>query len=72
VLLWLLAFLIGIYGGYFTAAQGVMLITDLWLLLHQDLGRPDWPETVPESPARRQQPENCLRRCSCRRRHVGN
>lgn len=39
VLLWTLVFLIGIYGGYFTAAQGVMLLAVLGTLLHESLQR---------------------------------
>lgn len=38
-LLWFLVFLIGIYGGYFTAAQGVMLMAVLGMLLHEGIQR---------------------------------
>ncbi|MGH3517979.1 MAG: sulfite exporter TauE/SafE family protein [Haloechinothrix sp.] len=38
-LLWFLVFLIGIYGGYFTAAQGVMLMAVMGTLLHEHLQR---------------------------------
>ena len=34
-----LAFLIGIYGGYFTAAQGIMLIATMSALLPEDMHR---------------------------------
>lgn len=39
VLLWVLVFLLGIYGGYFTAAQGVMLVAVFGLLLSETLQR---------------------------------
>jgi len=39
VLLWLLVFAAGIYGGYFGAAQGVLLIAMLGALLDSDLQR---------------------------------
>ncbi|WP_020502179.1 sulfite exporter TauE/SafE family protein [Sciscionella marina] len=38
-LLYFLVFLIGIYGGYFTAAQGIMLVGVMGLLLHDPLQR---------------------------------
>lgn len=38
-LLWVLVFAIGIYGGYFTAAQGVMLMAVLGMLLHESMQR---------------------------------
>lgn len=38
-LLWLLVFLLGIYGGYFTAAQGIMLVAVFGLLLTETLQR---------------------------------
>lgn len=38
-LLWVLVFAIGIYGGYFTAAQGVMLMAVAGLLLAEPLQR---------------------------------
>jgi uncharacterized membrane protein YfcA len=39
VLLWLLVFAAGVYGGYFGAAQGVLLIAMLGALLDSDLQR---------------------------------
>lgn len=39
VLLFVLLFLVGIYGGYFTAAQGVMLVGVMGLLLPDSLQR---------------------------------
>lgn len=39
MLLWVLVFLIGIYGGYFTAAQGVMLMAVLGMLVNESLQR---------------------------------
>lgn len=39
VMLWALVFLIGIYGGYFTAAQGVLLMGVMGLLLHEGIQR---------------------------------
>lgn len=38
-LLFAMVFLIGIYGGYFTAAQGVMLVAVFGMLLHEPLQR---------------------------------
>lgn len=38
-LLWILVALIGVYGGYFTAAQGVMLMAVLGMLLHEGIQR---------------------------------
>jgi uncharacterized membrane protein YfcA len=38
-LLLFLVFLIGIYGGYFTAAQGVMLVAVMGMLLSESLQR---------------------------------
>lgn len=38
-LLFALIFLIGIYGGYFTAAQGVMMVAVSGMLLHESLQR---------------------------------
>jgi hypothetical protein len=38
-LLYLLIFLVGIYGGYFTAAQGIMLVGVMGLLLTDPLQR---------------------------------
>lgn len=39
ILLTVLVFLIGVYGGYFTAAQGVLLIAVLGVLLEESLQR---------------------------------
>ena len=39
VLLWIIVLLTGVYGGYFGAAQGVLLIAALGLLLDADLQR---------------------------------
>lgn len=39
VLLWVFVLLIGVYGGYFTAAQGVMLIAVAGMLLTETLQR---------------------------------
>lgn len=38
-LLYLAVFAIGIYGGYFTAAQGIMLMSVLGILLHESMQR---------------------------------
>ena len=38
-LLYVLIFLVGIYGGYFTAAQGIMLVGVMGLLLADPLQR---------------------------------
>jgi uncharacterized protein len=38
-LLYVLIFLVGIYGGYFTAAQGIMLIAAMGALLPEDMQR---------------------------------
>jgi uncharacterized membrane protein YfcA len=37
--LWILVFATGIYGGYFGAAQGILLLAILGLSLHEDLQR---------------------------------
>ena len=38
-LLYVLVFLIGVYGGYFTAAQGIMLVAAMGLLVADSLQR---------------------------------
>jgi uncharacterized membrane protein YfcA len=51
-LTWLLVFVTGVYGGYFGAAQGVILLAILGVTLRESLGeRPTRSET--SSPARR-------------------
>lgn len=39
VLLYMAVFAIGVYGGYFTAAQGIMLMSALGILLHEPMQR---------------------------------